>query len=77
MSVAIEQLHKAVEERIEETLDAVIEDLAVGRPDVAITNLTHALQIATGFDEETGRFDVPRSIRGRLDQIVRDGGGFR
>lgn len=67
----------AVMERVNEALDAALEDLAIGRRDVAVTNLAHALRIVVGMNDEGTRIEVPPQTAGRLDQIVREGGGFR
>lgn len=54
---------------MDRVLDQVLVDLYAGKPKVALTNMTHAVQAAHGFD-------VPRETRERLDEIVRLGGAF-
>lgn len=47
-----------------------------GQPEVCVSNLTHAIQVLLGVDEQ-GPGAVPPEVRALLDLIVQKAGGFR
>jgi hypothetical protein len=61
---------------LEQLLMEALGNIADGRRDVAISNLTHALQVALGLDDH-GPEAVPERVRGLLALIVARGGGFQ
>jgi hypothetical protein len=62
-------LRRSDESRVVDVLDETIAHLRLGRPDVAISELTHAVQAALGYQPGP-------EVRERLDRIVALGGGF-
>lgn len=64
------------QEHLEQVLRECVGNLLDGRPEVCITNLTHAVQLALGLDDY-GPGAVPDSVRVLLEVIVARGGGFR